>query len=97
MKTWANVLLGIWLVLTGLVHLGGVSFSKSGIILAVLGIVTGILFFIANSSEKIGTQIGSMLLGPGWSRAAWYRSFTYTSPGAALFSPSLAWQQALWF
>jgi FtsH-binding integral membrane protein len=63
MKTWANVLLGIWLVLTGLVHLGGVSFSKSGIILAVLGIVTGILFFIANSSEKIGTQIGSMLLG----------------------------------
>ena len=63
MKTWANILLGIWLILTGLVHLGGVSFSKSGIILAVLGIVTGILFFIANSSEKIGTQIGSILLG----------------------------------
>jgi len=63
MKTWANILLGIWLVLTGLVHLGGVSFTKSGIILAVLGIVTGILFFVANSSEKIGTQIGGILLG----------------------------------
>ncbi len=63
MKTWSNILLGIWLVLTGLVHLGGVSFSQSGIILAVLGIVTGILFFIADRSEKIGTQIGSILLG----------------------------------
>ena len=63
MKTWANILLGLWLVLSGLVHLGGISFSKSGIILAVLGIVTGILFFIADSSEKISTHIGSILLG----------------------------------
>lgn len=63
MKTWANILLGIWLIITGLIHLGGISFSKSGIILAVLGIVTGILFFIADSGEKIGTQIGSVLLG----------------------------------
>jgi hypothetical protein len=63
MKTAANILLGIWLVLTGLVRLGGVSFTKTGIILAVLGIATGILFFIANSSEKIGAQIGSILLG----------------------------------
>jgi len=63
MKTWANVLLGIWLVLTGLVHLGGISFSKSGVILAVFGIVTGILFFIADRSEKLATQIGSIFLG----------------------------------
>ena len=63
MKTWSNILLGVWLVLTGLVRIGGVSFSKSGIILAVLGIVTGILFFVANSSEKITTQIGGILLG----------------------------------
>ena len=63
MKTWANILLGIWLIITGLIHLGGISLSKSGIILAVFGVVTGILFFIADSSEKIGTQIGSILLG----------------------------------
>ncbi|NTW58642.1 MAG: hypothetical protein HGB21_02605 [Nitrospirae bacterium] len=63
MKTWANILLGLWLVLTGLVHLGGISFSKSGIILAALGIVTGILFFIADRSEKIAMQIGSIFLG----------------------------------
>jgi len=63
MKTWANILLGIWLVLTGLVHLGGISFSKSGVILAVLGIVSGILFFIADRSEKLATQAGSIFLG----------------------------------
>jgi hypothetical protein len=62
-KTWANILLGLWLVLTGLVHLGGISFSKSSIILAALGIVTGIMFFIADRSEKIATQIGSIFLG----------------------------------
>lgn len=63
MKTWSNILLGSWLVLTGLLHLGGVSFPKSGVIVAVIGIVTGILLFIANSSEKIVTQIGGILLG----------------------------------
>ncbi len=69
MKTWANILLGIWLVLTGLVHLGGISFSKSGVILAVFGIVTGILFFIADGSEKLATQIAASFSGSGWSRA----------------------------
>jgi hypothetical protein len=63
MKTWANILLGSWLVLTGLLRLGGVSFPKSGTILVVLGIVTGILLIVANSSEKISTQIGGILLG----------------------------------
>jgi hypothetical protein len=63
MRKWANILLGIWLVLTGLVHLGGVSFAKSGIILPILGIVVGILFFIADRSEKLVAQIGSVLLG----------------------------------
>ena len=63
MKIWANILLGLWLVLTGLIHLGGISFPKSGIVLAVLGIVTGILFFFADSGEKLATQAGSILLG----------------------------------
>lgn len=63
MKTWANMFLGAWLVLTGLVQLGGVAFARSGIILAALGIVTGILFFFATSSERIALQLGSLLLG----------------------------------
>jgi hypothetical protein len=63
MKTWANMFLGSWLALTGLVHLGGIRFPQSAVILAVLGIVTGILFFVADSNERIGTQAGSILLG----------------------------------
>ncbi len=63
MKTLANILLGIWLILTGLLHLGGFSFPHSGIILAVLGVVTGIVFFFADRSEKLATQMGSILLG----------------------------------
>jgi hypothetical protein len=63
MRKWANILLGIWLVLTGLVHLGGVSFAKSGVILPILGIVVGILFLIADRSEKLAAQIGIVLLG----------------------------------
>ncbi len=63
MKTLANVLLGAYLILTGLHQLGGVSFPKSSIILAVLAAVTGIVFFFADSSEKISKQLGSILLG----------------------------------
>ncbi len=32
-------------------------------ILAALGIVTDVLFFIADRSEKLGTQLGSILMG----------------------------------
>jgi hypothetical protein len=63
MKTWANILLGAWLVLTGLVHIGGLFFPRAGILLAVLGIVTGILIIVADSSEGSAKQIGSVLLG----------------------------------
>ncbi len=63
MHTVANILLGIWLIVTGLVFLGGLRFSGSGIILAVLGIVAGILFLLPDSSEKLWSRMGSVLLG----------------------------------
>jgi hypothetical protein len=63
MKKLANILLGVWLVVSGLVHLGGIRFSTSGTILAVLGAVTGILFLLADQSEKLWARIGSILLG----------------------------------
>ncbi len=63
MKTLANILLGIWLIMTGLLHLGGISFPHSSIILSVLGIVAGVSFFFADRSEKLATQMGSILLG----------------------------------
>jgi hypothetical protein len=63
MRKLTNILLGIWLVLNGLVFLGGIRFSASGTILAVLGAVTGILFLLTDQSEKLWTRIGSILLG----------------------------------
>ncbi len=63
MHTVANILLGIWLIVTGLIFLGGLRFSGSGIILAVLGIVAGILFLLAGSSEKLWSRMGFVLLG----------------------------------
>lgn len=53
MQTWANILPGSWLVLTGLIRLGGVSFPKcshftgSGVILAVLGAAAGVVVLVA--------------------------------------------------
>jgi hypothetical protein len=84
MKTWSNILLGTWLVLTGLLHLGGVSFPKSGVIVALLGIVTGILLFIANSSEKIVTQIGGILLGIWLVASGLVSMFHVSFPGSGV-------------
>lgn len=63
MKAWANILLGIWLIVTGMVKLGGIRFSGSGTIIAVLAIVTGILFLLVDRSEKLLSRMGNILLG----------------------------------
>lgn len=63
MKKWANILLGVWLVLTGLLALGGIRFSGSRVILAVLAVVAGILFLLADRSEKMWPKMESILLG----------------------------------
>ncbi|OGW35676.1 MAG: hypothetical protein A2010_06690 [Nitrospirae bacterium GWD2_57_9] len=62
MKTVANILLGSWLVLTGLVRLGGIRFQGSEALLAALGIATGILVLLADRSEKLWTRMGTVLL-----------------------------------
>jgi hypothetical protein len=49
MKLTRNVgmlLLGIWLILTGLLQIASISIAGSGIILALLAIVAGILILI---------------------------------------------------
>jgi hypothetical protein len=63
MKTWANILVGVWLVLNGLVSLGGIRVSGSGTILAVLAVVAGVLFLLADRSEKLWSRMGQLLLG----------------------------------
>ncbi len=90
MKTVVNILLGAWLVLTGLAHLGGVQFSNSGVILAVLGMVTGVLFFFADSGEKLATQIGSILLGLWLVATALTSLFHVRFPGIGIILSVLA-------
>jgi low temperature requirement protein LtrA len=63
MKKVANILLGIWLVVAGLISLGGIRFGSSGTLLAVLGISAGILFLLADRGEKLLPRAGSILLG----------------------------------
>lgn len=63
MKMWANILLGAWLILSGLLFLGGIRFSGSGTILAVLGIAAGVLFLIIDRSDAIMPRLGNVLLG----------------------------------
>ncbi len=63
MKKAANILLGIWLVLAGLISLGGIRFTGSGTLLAVLGIIAGILLLLADRGEALRSRISAILLG----------------------------------
>ncbi len=61
MKTWANILLAIWLIATGLVALIHFSFNGLDIILAILAIAAGILFLIGGKGSVSG-RLGTLLL-----------------------------------
>jgi len=63
MKKLANILLGVWLIVTGLVYLGGLRFASSGTLLAALGAITGLLLILADQSEKLWPRLGSIILG----------------------------------
>ncbi len=90
MKTLANVLLGAYLILMGLHQLGGVSFPKSSIILAVLAVVTGIVFFFADISEKVSRQLGSILLGAYLVMAGAVSLFHVSFPGSNVVLAAIA-------
>jgi hypothetical protein len=63
MQVWVNIVLGAWLILSGLALLGGIHFPGSGIVLAVLGIVTGIMLFLVDRNEKLWPRLANILLG----------------------------------
>ncbi len=63
MKKVANVLLGAWLVLTGLIALTDFNFRSSVQILAIVAVVTGILLLLADRSEKISERAADLVLG----------------------------------
>ncbi len=57
------LLLGIWLVLSGLLPLLGITFSALGLIMTILAIAAGVLILIALNWGKITKNIGKLLLG----------------------------------
>ena len=64
MKTWANILLAVWLIATGLVSLVDFTFSGLGAILAVIAIAAGVLMLVGGRGRG-GGMLGTILL------AAW--------------------------
>jgi hypothetical protein len=65
MKKWGTLLLAIWLVVTGLVALTGLSFAGLGVVLSLLAIAAGVLLLIEGSPRRLTQNLGILLL------AAW--------------------------
>ena len=63
MKAWANILLGIWLLASGLNTMIGLTVNHMGTILSVLAIATGVLFLIPEGGGKSSSRIAALLLG----------------------------------
>jgi hypothetical protein len=63
MKRWGIIVLSIWLILTGLLPLLNLSFAESGIVLAVLALVSGILLILGERESKFRGNLGIPLLG----------------------------------
>ncbi len=91
MKTIGNILLGIWLIATGLITLVGLTFTHSVTILSLLAIVAGAFVLLGNKDGKSSSSIGSILLG------AWLiigalltlTGFSFTHSGAILAALAL--------
>jgi hypothetical protein len=62
MSRWGTILLGIWLALTGLVSLTGLSFNGLGTILALLALAAGILLLIEGRGRRLTHNLGVLLL-----------------------------------
>jgi len=61
MKTWANILVAVWLIATGLFSLVKVPFQGIDILLAVIAIAAGVLLLLTGRGKKSG-RWGSILL-----------------------------------
>jgi FtsH-binding integral membrane protein len=62
MKKWGTLLLAIWLVVSGLVDLTGLSFAGLGIVLALLAIAAGVLLVIEGRPRRLTQNLGILLL-----------------------------------
>ncbi|HET6364225.1 MAG TPA: hypothetical protein VFG02_04195 [Nitrospirota bacterium] len=63
MKKWGNILLGVWLIVTGLISLAGLSFRGSYTIQALLAVAAGALLILADWKANISGRIADIILG----------------------------------
>lgn len=63
MKKWGNILLGVWLIVTGLISLAGLSFRGSYTIQALLAVAAGALLILADWKVNISGRIADIILG----------------------------------
>jgi len=61
-KNFGVVLLGIWLIATGLFPLLNVSFTSSALLLALLAVATGVLILVGPRGGKLPRNLGALLL-----------------------------------
>ncbi len=61
MKTWANILLAVYLIAVGLVSLVGFKFNGMETILAVIALAAGVLILLAGRGRSMG-GLGAILL-----------------------------------
>lgn len=65
MKKLGNILLGVWLILSGLIALTAFNFSGSSTILAITAVLAGALLILADWGEKFSAHVANFVLG-GW-------------------------------
>ena len=63
MKKWGNILLGVWLIVTGLISLADLSFRGSYAIQALLAVAAGALLILADWKVKLSGRIADIILG----------------------------------
>ncbi len=63
MKRLAQILLGIWLIIHGLMSLASFGFSGSSTILALLAIAAGVLFFLGDHTLTFSARAADVVLG----------------------------------
>ena len=61
-KNLGVVLLGIWLIATGLFPLLNVSFTGSSLLLALLAIAAGVLILVGTRGGRLPRNLGTLLL-----------------------------------
>ena len=57
------LLLGIWLILTGLLPLLNLNFPASGTLLAILAVAAGVLILLPMRKMRLSKNLGMLLLG----------------------------------